>query len=75
MSNVNSITNEVRKFQGSVKKLSSSIKEAGVNWNDEKYRVLSKMVSQIASTSKSVIITADRLVSDVKRFDAVASQN
>lgn len=75
MSSMSSITNEVQHFQSSVKKLSTDIKEAEVNWSDEKYQALSKMVSQIASNSKGVMIAADRLSSDVKKFESVVAKN
>ena len=75
MSSINTITSEVQRFQASVKRLSTDIKDAGVNWHDEKHAALSKMVSQIASTSKSVIVTADKLSSDVKKFESIAAQN
>lgn len=75
MSSMSSITNEVQRFQSSVKKLSTDIKEAGVNWSDEKHQALSKMVSQIASNSKGVMVAADRLSSEFKKFESIAAQN
>ncbi len=74
MNSMNSITKEVQRFQSSVKKLSTDIKEAGVNWNDDKHQTLSKMVSKVASNAKDVMISADRLSSDFKKFESIAAQ-
>lgn len=74
MSSINNVTNDVQHFQAAVKKLSVDIKDAGVNWHDEKHQVLSKMVSRIASSSKGVMAAADKLSSDFKKFESVASR-
>lgn len=74
-SSMNIITSEVQRFQSSVKQLRSDIKDAGVNWHDEKFQKLSNMVAQIANNSKNVVVAADRFTSDVKKFESVASQN
>ena len=75
MSSMSSITNEIQRFQSYVKKLSTDIKDAGVDWSDEKHQALSKMVSQIASSSRGVMITADRLSSNYKKFESIADRN
>ena len=75
MNSMNAIINEAQQFQSSVKKLSTDVKEAGVNWNDEKHQALSKMIYKIASNSKGVIVAADKLSSNFKRFESIASQN
>ena len=74
MSNINNVMSDVQHFQASVKKLSVSIKDAGVNWHDEKHAVLSKMVSRVASSSKGVMAAADKLSSDFKKFESVAAR-
>ena len=74
MSSIGNVTSDVQRFQNSVRKLSSDIKSAGVNWNDEKHAALSKMVSQIANSSKNVVISADHLANNVSKFESIAAQ-
>lgn len=74
MNSINSIKNEVQHFQAAVKRLGSDIKESGLNWSDEKYKTLSKKISKIATNTKEVIISADNLYNDFKKFESIASQ-
>lgn len=74
MSSVNSVTKEVQFFQAQVKKLRADVKEASINWNDEKNRALSNMLSKIAGNTKSVMQAAEQLVSDCRRFESVAGE-
>lgn len=74
MSSANSITNEAQRFQASVKKLSKNIKEAGVNWSDDKYQDLSNLVAQIASNSKCIMVAADRFTSSVEKFESLSKK-
>ena len=72
MTDIHKVTNSVEKFQKAVKKLSNDIKSVGVDWHDEKYAKLSSLVGDIASSSKNVIATADKLRSHVSQFDMTA---
>ena len=75
MSGIQSIVNESRQFQETVKGLSGAISSVQVDWHDEKHAKLAAMVGEIAKQSKGVIVTADKLSSYVKKFDSVAAQN
>ncbi|MBQ7643325.1 MAG: hypothetical protein IJS67_05425 [Clostridia bacterium] len=74
MNSGSEISDEVQRFRSCVAKLSGGIKEAGVNWHDEKYEALSKMVSDIASQSKMVMEYADKFLSGVKQFGQIAAK-
>ena len=73
MTDINKVTANVERFQKAVKKLSDDIKSVGIDWHDEKHAKLSSLVGAIATSSKNVIATADKLRSHVAQFDMAAS--
>lgn len=72
MADINHINNEVQKYRSTVQTLGSKIKEAGVNWHDEKYQALSKMIAKISAEAKQVNVLAEKLTNDIKKFEAVS---
>ena len=74
MSGIQSVVDEARQFQETVKHLSGDISSVQMDWHDEKHTKLAAMVGEIAQQSKGVIVTADKLASYVKKFDSLAAQ-
>lgn len=69
MSELNSATGEMEKFQAAVRKLSSDINRVGVDWHDDKHAKLASLIQNIASQTKSVMGTFSQFESSVKEFD------
>ena len=68
------IRREIESFQYSVKALSAGLKSSGTEWKDEKYKDLSKLVQDIASSSKRVIATGDRVCETIDKFKQIADE-
>ena len=69
------IRREIESFQHSVKALSTGLKGSGTEWKDEKYRELSKLVQDIASSSKKIIVSGDRVCETIDRFKKIADED
>jgi len=65
---------EVELFQNTVKSLSSSIEQSGVEWNDEKYSELASKIRGIASSSKQIIISSNRVCEAMDKFEKIAKE-
>ena len=68
------IRREMESFQNSVKMLSSGIKQSGAEWNDDKYKELSGLVRNVASSSKQVIVAGDQICETIDRFKKIAEE-
>lgn len=74
MSSAN-IRKDLQLFQTSVKRLSAGVGQASSLWKDEKFSELSSSVSQVATQSKQVMMTGDRICSSLDKFDRIAAEN
>ena len=70
-----SIRKDLQLFQASVKKLSAGVGQASSLWKDEKFSELSSSVSQVATQSKQVMMTGDRICASLDKFDKIAAEN
>lgn len=68
------IRKDLQLFQSSVKKLSTGVGQASSLWKDEKYSELSSSVSQVASQSKQVMVTGDRVCASLDKFDKISAE-
>jgi len=68
------IRREIESFQQSVKALNSGIKQSGATWNDGKYKALSELIRNVASSSKQVIVSGDRACETLDKFEKIASE-
>ena len=66
---------ELDSFQQSVKALNSGIKQSGANWNDGKFKDLSELIRNIASSSKQVIVSGDKACEVLDKFEKIASED
>lgn len=70
-----SIRKDLQLFQASVKRLSAGVGQASSLWKDEKFSELSSSVSQVATQSKQVMMTGDRICASLDKFDKIAAEN
>lgn len=70
-----SIRKDLQLFQASVKRLSAGVGQASSLWKDEKFSELSSSVSQVATQSKQVMMTGDRICASIDKFDRIAAEN
>lgn len=69
-----SVQSEAEKFQYEVKKLSSTINSAGIDWHDDKYAKLSVLVGDIARKTKSVLNKVDNFNSKMVKFKTLSGE-
>ena len=68
------IRRELESFQHSVKALSSGINQSGAEWNDDKFKGLSALIRNIASSSKQVIASGDKVCEALDKFEQIANE-
>jgi len=68
------IRREIESFQHSVKALSGAINQSGAEWNDEKFKGLSELIRNIASSSKLVITSGDKVCEALDKFEQIANE-
>ena len=69
------IRREIESFQQSVKSLNDGIKHSGASWNDEKFKALSELIRNVASSSKQVIVSGDRACDVLDKFEQIAKED
>ena len=69
-----SIRNEMKIFQSSIKNLSAGISRAASLWKDEKFSELSASIGEVANNSKNIMVAGDRCCSSIEKFDKIAAK-
>ena len=69
-----SIRNEMKIFQSSIKNLSAGISRAASLWKDEKFSELSASIGEVANNSKNIMVAGDRCCSSIEKFDKIAAE-
>ena len=69
------IRREIESFQQSVKSLNDGIKQSGASWSDEKFKTLSELIRNVASSSKQVIVSGDRACDVLDKFEQIAKED
>ena len=69
-----SIRNEMKIFQSSIKNLSAGISRAASLWKDEKFSELSASIGEVANNSKNIMVAGDRCCSSIDKFDKIAAE-
>jgi hypothetical protein len=69
------IRREIESFQQSVKNLNDGIKQSGASWNDEKFKTLSELIRNVASSSKQIIVLGGRVCDVLDKFEQIAKED
>lgn len=68
------IAQDISQIQESVKKLSTGINQAGVNWKDDKIQALKASVSQLAGESRRVVEAGQKCNYTLRKFEEISAE-
>lgn len=68
------VKSDVDTFQSYVQKLSGGVQSASSLWKDSQYTALMEGISIIASQSRDVIVTGDKVCESIDRFFEIADE-
>ena len=72
---IKALENDISRFEISVQKLSRSINDAGMDWNDSKYVDLKNNVSRLANQSRNIIQQSHIATDAINRFMHICSED
>ena len=68
------IQKEMEAFEASIRNLSDGVSRASNLWKDAKYGELSAAVGRVASQSRDVMLSAERSLKWISKFNEIAAE-